>query len=218
MQQRSPVKQETLGFIGDYVHTRLSLPVPLTLKITPLTLQLCWVCTSGRRFSIFTQDTPSCTVHQPEIPSMTKMGCSCVVILPGADGHLVWVVDVGTAVATVTLAKAVVVHAVLLLLLLLVSVSDDGEAPLDCTASFQKTQTKLRYPQINNKQLAVTKRAHYARIRVSNLTPVRSFGSMYPPYVNFKRLFLALLSSVGSDERRLISREGNRRIKCKRFG
>lgn len=53
---------------------------------------------------------------------------------PGADGNLVWVVDVGTDVATVTLAKAVVVHAVLLLLLLLTSMSDYGKAPLDCTA------------------------------------------------------------------------------------
>lgn len=53
---------------------------------------------------------------------------------PGADSHLVWVVDVGTAVATVTLAKAVVVHAVLLLLLLLTSMSDYGKAPLDRTA------------------------------------------------------------------------------------
>lgn len=59
-------------------------------------------------------------------------------MLPGADGHLVWVVDVGTAVATVTLAEAVVVHAVLLLLLLLASVSDNGKAPLDCTACFRK--------------------------------------------------------------------------------
>lgn len=47
-------------------------------------------------------------------------------LLPGADGNLVWVVDVGTAVATVTLAEAVVVHAVLLLLLLLMSMSDYG--------------------------------------------------------------------------------------------
>lgn len=46
--------------------------------------------------------------------------------------------DVGTAVATVTLAKAVVVHAVLLRLLLLISVSDDGKAPLDCSACFRK--------------------------------------------------------------------------------
>lgn len=59
-------------------------------------------------------------------------------LLPGADGHLVWVMDVGTAVATVTFAKAVVVHAVLFWLLLLISVSDDGKTPLDCTTGFRK--------------------------------------------------------------------------------
>lgn len=53
---------------------------------------------------------------------------------PGADGHLVRVVYVGTAAAAVTPAEAVVVHAVLLLLLLLTSASDDGNAPLDRTA------------------------------------------------------------------------------------
>lgn len=66
------------------------------------------------------------------------MGRSNVLKLPGADGHLVWVVDVGTTVATVTLAEAVIVHAVLLRLLLLTGVSDDGKAPLDCTACFKK--------------------------------------------------------------------------------
>lgn len=66
------------------------------------------------------------------------MGRSHALKLPGADGHLVWVVDVGTAVATITLAEAVVVHAVLLWLLLLTGVSDDGKAPLDCTACFKK--------------------------------------------------------------------------------
>lgn len=56
------------------------------------------------------------------------------IVLPRADSHFVWVVNVGTVVATVTLAKAVVVHAVLLQLLLLTSMSDDSEASLDCTA------------------------------------------------------------------------------------
>lgn len=42
--------------------------------------------------------------------------------------------DVGTAVTTVTFAKAVVVHAVLLWQFFLTSISDDGEAPLNCTA------------------------------------------------------------------------------------
>lgn len=46
--------------------------------------------------------------------------------------------DVGTAVATVTLAKAVVIHAVLFGLLLLAGLSDDGEASLDRTACFCK--------------------------------------------------------------------------------
>lgn len=76
--------------------------------------------------------------------------------LPGANSHFVWVMDVWTAAATVTLAKAVVVHAVLPLLLLLTSVSDYGETPLDCTACFGK-QTNHRYPQMNNKQLVVIK-------------------------------------------------------------
>lgn len=58
--------------------------------------------------------------------------------LPGADGNLVRVVDVGTAGAAVTFAEAVVVHAVLLLLLLLMSVSDYGKAALDCAAGFRK--------------------------------------------------------------------------------
>lgn len=44
--------------------------------------------------------------------------------------------DVGTTVATVTLAKAVVVHAVVFGLLLLACLSDDGEASLDRTACF----------------------------------------------------------------------------------
>lgn len=73
-----------------------------------------------------------------------------MIILPGADSHLVWVVDVGTAVASVTLPKAVVVHAVLLQLLLLTSVSDYCEASLDCTACLrQHAHTNRRYEQIN---------------------------------------------------------------------
>lgn len=59
-------------------------------------------------------------------------------MLPSADGDLVWVMDVGTAVATVTLAEAVVVHAVLLLLLLLACVSDYGKTSLDCAACLEK--------------------------------------------------------------------------------
>lgn len=50
--------------------------------------------------------------------------------------------DISAAVATVTLAKAVVVHAVLLQLLLLASVPDNGQAALDCTACFRKTEKK----------------------------------------------------------------------------
>ncbi len=46
--------------------------------------------------------------------------------------------DVLAAVATVALAKAVVVHAVLLELLLLTSVSDYGKAPLDCSTCFRE--------------------------------------------------------------------------------
>ena len=47
-------------------------------------------------------------------------------VLPGTDSHLIRIVDVGAGVATVTLAKAVVVHTVLLLGLLLTSMPDDG--------------------------------------------------------------------------------------------
>lgn len=89
------------------------------------------------------------------LPTLSMLLCvHCM--SPGTDGHLVRVVDVGTAVATVTLAEAVVVHAVLLLLLLLTSVSNYGKAPLDCAACLKKTQTNHRYPQINIKQLVVT--------------------------------------------------------------
>lgn len=53
---------------------------------------------------------------------------------PGADSHLVWIMDIGAAGATVALAKAVVVHAVLLGLLLLLGLPDDGQAALDRAA------------------------------------------------------------------------------------
>lgn len=66
--------------------------------------------------------------------------------LPGAHCHLVWVMDVGTTVATVALAKAVVIHAVLFGLLLLVCLSDNGEASLDRTACFWK-QSRASYNQ-----------------------------------------------------------------------
>lgn len=56
------------------------------------------------------------------------------IVVPCADSHFVWVMNVGTVVATVTLAKAIVVHAVLLQLLLLTSMPDDSEASLDCSA------------------------------------------------------------------------------------
>lgn len=70
-------------------------------------------------------------------------------VLPGADGHLVGVVDVRAAVTAVTPAEAVVVHAVLLLLRLLVaSVSDDGEAALDRAALEGKTDK----PQVSTDQ------------------------------------------------------------------
>lgn len=50
----------------------------------------------------------------------------------GAHGHLLRVMDVGAAFATVTPAKAVVVHAVLsFLLFLLLRLPDDSQTPLD---------------------------------------------------------------------------------------
>lgn len=73
-----------------------------------------------------------------------KKGILLCLFLPGADGHLVWVMDVGATVATVTLAKAVVVHAVLLRRLLLMSVPDYGEASLDCTACFRHAEKKTQ--------------------------------------------------------------------------
>ena len=64
---------------------------------------------------------------------MTVPGVFCS--LPGADRHLVRVVDVRAAVAAVTLAKAVVVHAVVAwLLLLAVGVPDDGQTALHRSA------------------------------------------------------------------------------------
>lgn len=89
--------------------------------------------------------------------------------LPGADGHLVWVMDVGATVATVTLAKAVVVHAVLLRRLLLMSVPDYGEASLDCTACFRHAEKKHRYQQINSKQPVVTREDNMYMFQLSTL-------------------------------------------------
>lgn len=89
--------------------------------------------------------------------------------LPGADGHLVWVMDVGATVATVTLAKAVVVHAVLLRRLLLMSVPDYGEASLDSTACFRHAEKKHRYQQINSKQPVVTREDNMYMFQLSTL-------------------------------------------------
>lgn len=51
---------------------------------------------------------------------------------PGAHGHLLRVMDIGAALATVTPAKSVVIHAVFsLLLFLLLRLPDDGQASLD---------------------------------------------------------------------------------------
>lgn len=62
--------------------------------------------------------------------------------IPGADSHLLWVVDVRTGVAAVALAKAVIVHAVLArLLLLLLGLPDDGQTSLDHTAANTHTHT-----------------------------------------------------------------------------
>lgn len=54
---------------------------------------------------------------------------------PGADSHLLWIMDVGAVLPTIALAEAVVVHAVFLLLLfLLLGLTDDGQTPLNSTA------------------------------------------------------------------------------------
>lgn len=58
---------------------------------------------------------------------------------PGAHGHLLRVMDVGAAFATVTSAKAVVIHAVLsFLLFLLLRLPDDSQTPLDGPAIHRK--------------------------------------------------------------------------------
>lgn len=57
---------------------------------------------------------------------------ACASDKSGAHGNLLRVMDIGAALATVTPAKAVVVHAVLsLLLFLLLRLPDDGQASLD---------------------------------------------------------------------------------------
>lgn len=57
---------------------------------------------------------------------------ACASDKSGAHGHLLRVMDVRAAFTTVTLAKAVVIHAVLsLLLFLLLCLSDDSQASLD---------------------------------------------------------------------------------------
>lgn len=53
---------------------------------------------------------------------------------PGADGHFLWIVDVGAALAPIALPEAVVVHTIFLLFLLLLGLTDDGQAPLHSTA------------------------------------------------------------------------------------
>lgn len=58
---------------------------------------------------------------------------------PGTHGHLLRVMDVRAAFATVTPAKAVVIHAVFsLLLFLLLCLPDDGQASLDSPAIHRK--------------------------------------------------------------------------------
>lgn len=56
----------------------------------------------------------------------------CVYVnVPGANGNFIWIMDVGAGWATVTLAKAVEVHAVLFgLLFLLPSLANDGQTLL----------------------------------------------------------------------------------------
>lgn len=75
------------------------------------------------------------------VPRLCLFSCSCTWILPCADSHFVRIMYEGAACATVTLAEAVVIHAVLLLLLFLTSVSDDGNAPLDCTTGDGQSTT-----------------------------------------------------------------------------
>lgn len=45
---------------------------------------------------------------------------------PGADSYFFRIMDVGTALPTVTFAKAVVVHTILLLHFLLLGLTNDG--------------------------------------------------------------------------------------------
>lgn len=59
--------------------------------------------------------------------------------IPGADGHLLRIMDVGAALPTITLAKAVVVHTIFLLLFLLLGLTNDGQTSLNSTAKWRKT-------------------------------------------------------------------------------
>lgn len=73
---------------------------------------------------------------QPTAQS-TVMGQSIRLLclsIPGTDGHLFWIMDVGAAVPAITLAEAVVVHTVFLLLFLLLGLTNDGQTPLNSTA------------------------------------------------------------------------------------
>lgn len=65
----------------------------------------------------------------------TVTGQSTCLLIPGADGHLLWIMDVGAALATITLPEAVVVHTIFLLLFLLLGLTDDGQTPLNSTAT-----------------------------------------------------------------------------------
>lgn len=67
----------------------------------------------------------------------TVTGQSTCLLIPGADGHLLWIMDVGAALATITLAEAVVVHTIFLLLFLLLGLTDDGQTPLNSTAKWK---------------------------------------------------------------------------------
>ena len=126
---------------------------------------------------------------------------------------------VGTAVAAVTLAKAVVVHAVLLLLLLLASVSDYGEAPLNCATGIRRhRQTTSIHQSISS--LLQLKRTNYARISFNSHPNEGLMGSsILRMLILILRLLLALQPLGDSDERPLILEgRGRGRIRCYRLG
>lgn len=166
-------------------------------------------------------DQPALINISEKIKSQHKYEKNSVSLLPGADSHLIRVMYVWTAHATVAFSKAVVVHAILLLLLLLLLLlSDDGEAPLDCTARFRKhkhtTGINSQWSIKWSNDVGFTEDTFFG---ISAFVPSHVRG-YWVPYANFtfKKRLLAVLLLADSDERPLIMVRRERRLKCKSLG